>query len=89
MVWKASDLLRAIICRLPARLKPWVTDIIALTVYWPLARLARTGEHLGLNCKNVPLYGYRDCSFYTMRTDSRDRFGTPLEQRLPALKYAL
>jgi hypothetical protein len=33
MVWKASDLLRAVICRLPARLKPWVTDIIAVTVY--------------------------------------------------------
>jgi hypothetical protein len=24
---------------------------------------------------------YRNCSFYTMRTDARDRFGTPLEQR--------
>ncbi|MDA9966294.1 SAM-dependent methyltransferase, partial [Gammaproteobacteria bacterium] len=28
-----------------------------------------------------PLSFYRNCSFYTMRTDSRDRFGTPLEQR--------
>jgi SAM-dependent methyltransferase len=81
MVWKASDLLRAVICRLPAPLKPWVTDAIALTVYWPLARLARIWERLGLSTKNMPLYGYRDYSFYTMRTDSRDRFGTPLEQR--------
>ena len=29
----------------------------------------------------VPLSYYRDHSFYTMRTDARDRFGTPLEQR--------
>ena len=29
----------------------------------------------------LPLSYYRRCSFYTMRTDARDRFGTPLEQR--------
>lgn len=81
MVWKASEVLRAGISRLPARLKPLVTDPIALLVYWPLARLAWAGERLGLNTRNMPLYGYRNYSFYTMRTDSRDRFGTPLEQR--------
>jgi SAM-dependent methyltransferase len=81
LVWKASELFRAVISRLPARLKPLVTDVIALLVYWPLARLAWAGERLGLNTRNMPLYGYRDYSFYTMRTDSRDRFGTPLEQR--------
>ena len=31
--------------------------------------------------RHLPLYGYRDYSLYTMRTDARDRFGTPLEQR--------
>jgi len=30
---------------------------------------------------SVPLSFYRDHSFYTMRTDARDRFGTPLEKR--------
>jgi hypothetical protein len=58
-----------------------MTDVIALTVYWPLARLAWLGERLGLNVRHLPLYGYRNFSFYTMRTDARDRFGTPLEQR--------
>ena len=29
----------------------------------------------------MPLRGYRDYSFYTMRTDARDRFGTPVEKR--------
>ena len=30
---------------------------------------------------SFPLSYYRHCSFYTLRTDARDRFGTPLEQR--------
>jgi hypothetical protein len=38
-------------------------------------------KRVGLNTKNLPLYGYRNYTFYTMRTDARDRFGTPLEQR--------
>jgi len=29
----------------------------------------------------IPLAYYRKHSFYTMRTDARDRFGTPLERR--------
>ena len=29
----------------------------------------------------MAIISYRNTSFYTMRTDSRDRFGTPLEQR--------
>ena len=30
---------------------------------------------------SFPLSYYRHCSLYTLRTDARDRFGTPLEQR--------
>ena len=36
---------------------------------------------MGANVNSVPLSFYRHSSFYTMRTDARDRFGTPLEQR--------
>jgi hypothetical protein len=50
-------------------------------VYWPLATLSRIAERMGANVNNVPLSFYRHHSFYTMRTDARDRFGTPLEQR--------
>jgi hypothetical protein len=38
-------------------------------------------EAPGLNARNVPLYDDRQHSFYTLRTDARDRFGTPLEHR--------
>jgi SAM-dependent methyltransferase len=80
-IWNASEFVRTTISAMPNRMKHVVTEIIALTIYWPLARLAWCGEKLGFDTRNLPLYGYRDCSFYTMRTDARDRFGTPLEQR--------
>jgi hypothetical protein len=36
----------------------------------------------------IPLSFYRDHTFYTMRTDARDRFGTPLEQRFTRVQIA-
>lgn len=81
LAWRFSDLLRRGIHRLPARLKHLVTDTLAVLVYWPLAKISMLGERLGFDVSNVPLSYYRHNSFYTMRTDSRDRFGTPLEQR--------
>src|SRR6056297_542820 len=80
-VWRFSDLMRRVICRLPERLKNVVTDAIATLVYWPLARIALFGERLGANVDGWLLSSYRHVSSYTMRTDARDRFGTPLEQR--------
>lgn len=81
VLWAMSDLVRKGVCRLPSTMKHGVTDTIALIIYWPLARLCFVGERLGLNTSSLPLHGYHTMSFYTMRTDSRDRFGTPLEQR--------
>ncbi|QGM45249.1 class I SAM-dependent methyltransferase [Methylocystis heyeri] len=80
-LWRLSEILRGCISALPPRLKHLVTDLIAFALYWPLARMARLGELLGWDMRHWPLYGYRGLSFYTMRTDARDRFGTPLEQR--------
>ena len=58
-----------------------LTNLIAALVYLPLARIALIGNKIGFNVDNWPLSGYRKTSFYTMRTDSRDMFGTPLEKR--------
>lgn len=80
-VWKASDLLRRRICQLPFRTRRTVTDALAATVYLPLARGAGALERLGLDVDVIPLSSYRDKSFYTMRNDALDRFGTRLEQR--------
>ena len=81
LLWKASDLVRRIICKLPSRFKHLVTAVIAAIVYFPLARLSLLLDKVGINAESMPLFYYRNHSFYTMRTDSRDRFGTPLEQR--------
>jgi SAM-dependent methyltransferase len=88
LIWKVSEVLRAVISRLPSGLKHATTDAIAAGVYWPVARLSRLGESAGLNMQSMPLYFYRNSSLYTMRTDSRDRFGTPLEQRFTRAEIA-
>ena len=85
LIWQASETLRVVVSRLPSRLKPLITDMIALLVYFPLARLALLGERLGLKMNAMPLYFYRDKSFYTMRTDSRDRFWNAVRAAVHAL----
>ena len=80
-IWRGTDLARKCIARLPFRLRKLVTTGIAGIVYWPLARGARIAEKAGMNVSNVPLSAYRNSSFYSMRTDALDRFGTRLEQR--------
>ena len=79
-IWRCSDLLRRAVCKLPSSIKHLATDIIAVIVYYPLARLSLAAERLGLEVSSIPLSYYRNHSFYTMRADARDRFGTSLEQ---------
>jgi len=79
--WIISNFIRLIICKLPKFFKFLICDIIAVIVYYPFARFMLMSEKIGLNLKNFPLYFYRTSSFYVMRTDARDRFGTPLEKR--------
>ncbi len=80
-LWMASNLFRLLINKLPSKLKKLSTDIIALLVYFPLSYLSKILERIGIDVSSMPLSYYRNHSFYTMRTDSRDRFGTPLESR--------
>jgi ubiquinone/menaquinone biosynthesis C-methylase UbiE len=80
-LWRISDFFRSRICRMPFRLKVATTNLIAATVYWPLARLSQLMEMGGISVGSFPLSTYRAASFYTMRTDALDRFGTRLEQR--------
>lgn len=80
-LWRASDIMRWGICRTPFGVRVAVTSSIAALVYWPLARSARLIERLTGDASHFPLSGYRNLSFYSMRTDALDRFGTKLEQR--------
>jgi ubiquinone/menaquinone biosynthesis C-methylase UbiE len=80
-LWRGSDFLRKMIRAMPVRGRHWATDPIAAFVYFPLARTARVLELLELLPRSWPLAAYRSLSFYAMRTDALDRFGTHLEKR--------
>lgn len=88
-LWSFTNLIRLIIHRLPKFLKFLFCDLIAILVYLPLARIALMIERIGINFENFPLNFYRDRSFYVMRTDARDRFGTPLEKRFSKKEIAV
>jgi ubiquinone/menaquinone biosynthesis C-methylase UbiE len=80
-VWTVSDKVRRVLSKLPYRLTYQVSQLIALLVYWPLARLSLLLEKIGLPVDSIPLSSYRRQTFYVMRTDSLDRFGTRIELR--------
>ncbi len=73
--------MRYVIARLPRPAKVVLADLIAVALYLPLARLARLVDRLGRDPSSIPLFQYRNRSFYVMRNDSLDRFGTRLEKR--------
>lgn len=83
-LWKLTDYFRRVVSKLPHNGRYLVCQALAVSVYWPVARFALVLERCGLAASKVsslPLSYYRDLSFYTMRTDALDRFGTFLEHR--------
>ena len=80
-VWNFSDILRKIICRFPSNIKILITNALAFFIYLPLSRTALILEKLNIPIHQWPLSHYRNKSFYSMKTDSLDRFGTSLEYR--------
>lgn len=87
-IWRTSELLRRTISSLPFGLKSPVCEVIAAVVYWPLARMAQLLAKTGINVERIPLSIYRDKSFYVMRNDALDRFGTALEKRFTRAQMA-
>ncbi len=81
LLWKMTNRVRLLVSKLPYLLKYFVTQLIAVGVYWPLARMAKLLDLIGCLPNSWPLSYYRDKSFYTIRTDAFDRFGTSLEKR--------
>ncbi len=80
-IWSVSDLLRRVISRFPSNLKLVVTQLIAIIVYFPVARSGFFFTKLGFNTSRYPLIYYSDKPFYFMKNDALDRFGTKLENR--------
>jgi SAM-dependent methyltransferase len=87
-LWRASDSLRRVVARLPHGPRYLVSQVLAVSVYWPLARLAALGARAGIDVRNWPLTFYAHRSFTVMRNDALDRFGTRLEQRFTRARIA-
>ena len=85
-IWKLSDLVRRLVYRLPHSSKLIICSFIAVFVYYPLARSAKIIEKLGFSVHSWPLSDYRNQTFYSLRTDALDRFGTKLEKRFTKLE---
>ncbi|MGN6532469.1 MAG: class I SAM-dependent methyltransferase [Ginsengibacter sp.] len=82
-LFKVSDFVRKIVSRLPGKMKHFVCDILAIVFYMPFVLAGRFFKYLGLKdlAHRMPLHGYQNRSFFMVRNDALDRFGTRLEQR--------
>ncbi len=78
-----SNLLRKLVSRLSPGLKRTVCDVLAVVLYMPFVFLSRLFSALGFKklAKKIPLSDYAYKSFFIIRNDTLDRFGTTLEQR--------
>jgi SAM-dependent methyltransferase len=84
IIFFLSNLIRLLVSKMPAGLKKFTCSVLAVIFYMPFVGLCRLLRILGVPKRirqNIPLQGYEDQSFYIIRNDSLDRFGTPLEQR--------
>lgn len=83
-LFNLSNFIRLVVSKMPSQLKKVVCDILAVILYMPFVSLCRFLKMLGVSekiRKSIPLQIYESQSFYVIRNDSLDRFGTPLEQR--------
>ncbi|MEA2040399.1 MAG: methyltransferase domain-containing protein [Thermodesulfobacteriota bacterium] len=80
-IWRLSDFLRRVISRMPYSWRYAASQAVAAFVYLPMSRFALFLEKSGAKIDSFPLSYYRHSSFYIMRNDSLDRFGTMLEHR--------
>jgi SAM-dependent methyltransferase len=81
MLWSVTNTMRRVISKTPFIVRLAISSALATLVYLPLAGTAALLERKGILRANWPLGYYRDKSFYTMRTDALDRFGTRREHR--------
>jgi SAM-dependent methyltransferase len=79
-----SNLLRRVVSKMPGKLKRFSSNLMAIFFYMPFVLFSRLLRFLKVPEKirsKLPLHSYEGTSFYIIRNDALDRFGTPLEQR--------
>lgn len=81
---KVSEILRLTVSKMPQKVKMFTCDVIAVSLYMPFVLSAKVLRALKVSQKvidKIPLSPYVDRTFFIIRNDALDRFGTPLEQR--------
>jgi SAM-dependent methyltransferase len=83
VLFQSSNLIRKIVSTFPGKIKHFVCDLLAIVFYMPFVFAGRLLKLLGFQklAKRMPLHGYQNRSFFMIRNDALDRFGTRLEQR--------
>jgi ubiquinone/menaquinone biosynthesis C-methylase UbiE len=83
ILFRITNLLRLTVSSLPARIKRVVCDILAAVIYLPMVLLVRLLAAVGFKktAEKLPLSSYKNKSFFVLRNDALDRFGTKLEKR--------
>jgi ubiquinone/menaquinone biosynthesis C-methylase UbiE len=83
LLFKIVNIARKLISWMPSSLKKFMCDLIAVLVYMPLITFGKLLDKAGLKelAKKLPLSYYQDKSFFIIRNDALDRFGTRLEHR--------
>lgn len=83
LLFHASNVVRLIVSKLPRGLKKAACDLLAVIFYMPWVYMVRFFLFLGMEkfAMKIPLAAYANKSFFVIRNDSLDRFGTTLEQR--------
>ena len=83
MIFKCSETLRSFVSKLPPIPKRFACNFLAVTTYLPFVLSGRLLRSFGLNsiAKKLPLSDYQNKSFFIIRNDALDKYGTTLEQR--------
>ncbi len=84
ILYYMSNLIRLVVSKFPLGLKKAVCAFLAIILYMPFILLCRFLRFIAVPeriRRHIPLQVYERQSFYVIRNDSLDRFGTPLEQR--------
>jgi SAM-dependent methyltransferase len=82
-LFNISEGVRKVVSKLPGRIKAFVCDLLAVIIYMPFILWVRLLMVIGLKktAVKMPLSSYHDKSFFSIRNDSLDKFGTALEHR--------
>jgi 2-polyprenyl-3-methyl-5-hydroxy-6-metoxy-1,4-benzoquinol methylase len=83
LLFKIVTMARKFISSMPSGIKKFMCDLLAVLVYMPVITFGKLLYKAGLKelAKKLPLSYYQDKSFFIIRNDALDRFGTRLEHR--------